>query len=117
MTQWKTFFSNENGLGSNTSKLNGMFKLVSSFAVNADRKTYLIEEVTSNIECMRQQNSIIEDRPNDRTGQSEIPWKMLMTSSERTELVHSIWFLTEVSGIWGWMESAFPFLWLLRYSQ
>ena len=38
---------------------------------------------------------------------------MLMTSSERTELVHSIWFLTEVSGIWGWMESAFPFLWLL----
>ena len=49
-------------MGNNTSKLNCMFKLVSSFAVNADRKTYLIEEVTSNIECMRQQNSIIEDR-------------------------------------------------------
>ena len=60
-------------MGSNTSKLNCMFKLVSSFAVNADRKTYLPEEVTSNIECMRQQNSIIEDRPNDRTGQSETP--------------------------------------------
>ena len=77
-------------MGSNTSKLNSMFKLVSSFAVNADRKTYLLDEVTSNIECMRQQNSIIEDRPNDQTGQSEPPRKMLMTSSERTELVHSI---------------------------
>lgn len=50
-----------------------MFKFVSSFAVNADRKTYLLEEVTSNIESMRQQNSIIEDRLNDWTGQSEAP--------------------------------------------
>ena len=77
-------------MGSNTSKLNFMFKLVSSFAGNADRKTYLLEEVTSNFECRRQQNSIIEDRPNDRTGQREAPCKMFMTCSERTELVHSI---------------------------
>ena len=60
-------------MGNNTSKLNCLFKLVSSFPVNANRKTYLLEEVTSNIGCMRQQNSVIEDRPNDRTGQGEPP--------------------------------------------
>jgi len=48
-------------------------------------------------------------RPTEKSGRVKVDhllrWSQIFRS-DRTEMVRSIWFLTEISGILGWMESA-----------